>query len=95
MINEISIKKVASFGEADGDLTKLKKINFVYGSNATGKTTISRVIDDPGSYNDCSISWVNERAMESRVYNQPRLFMGHVDKGFQPDVFVRSEPGFS
>ncbi len=26
---------------------------------------------------------------------EPRLFMGHVDKGFQPGVFVRSEPGFS
>ncbi len=25
----------------------------------------------------------------------PRLFMEHVDKGFQPGVFVRSEPGFS
>ena len=25
----------------------------------------------------------------------PRLFMGHVDKGFQPGVFVRSQPGFS
>ena len=25
----------------------------------------------------------------------PRLFMGHVDKGFQPGVFVRSESGFS
>ena len=30
-----------------------------------------------------------------RVYGEPRLFMGHVDKGFQPGVFVRSEPGFS
>ena len=27
--------------------------------------------------------------------SQPRLFMRHVDKGFQPGVFVRSEPGFS
>ena len=26
---------------------------------------------------------------------EPGLFMGHVDKGFQPNVFVRSEPGFS
>ena len=26
---------------------------------------------------------------------EPRLFMGHVDKGFQPGVFVRSQPGFS
>ena len=70
MIKEISIKNVASFGESGEDLTELTKINFVYGSNATGKTTISRVIADPGSYNDCSISWVNDRTMESRVYNQ-------------------------
>ena len=27
--------------------------------------------------------------------SEPRLFMEHVDKGFQPGVFVRSEPGFS
>ena len=25
----------------------------------------------------------------------PRLFMDHIDKSFQPGVFVRSEPGFS
>ena len=33
-----------------------------------------------------------DRSQERRY---PRLFMGHVDKGFQPGVFVRSEPGFS
>ena len=27
--------------------------------------------------------------------SKPRLFMEHVDKGFRPGVFVRSEPGFS
>ena len=31
----------------------------------------------------------------ARLRSQPRLFMGNVDKGFQPDVFVRSEPSFS
>ena len=31
----------------------------------------------------------------SLLLSQPRLFMGHVDKGFQPGVFVRSESGFS
>ena len=30
-----------------------------------------------------------------QLHSYPRLFMGHVDKGFQPGVFVRSEPGFS
>ena len=70
MITELSIKNVASFGESGGDLTGLKKINFIYGSNATGKTTISRIIDDSDSYNDCSISWANDRAMETRVYNR-------------------------
>ena len=35
----------------------------------------------------------NCRFMPSSIY--PRLFMEHVDKGFQPGVFVRSEPSFS
>ena len=38
---------------------------------------------------------VKDPAIGSKVLLKPRLFMEHVDKGFQPGVFVRSEPGFS
>ena len=33
--------------------------------------------------------------LRQRLTTDPRLFMEHVDKGFQPGVFVRSQPGFS
>ena len=33
--------------------------------------------------------------LKVRKTRDPRLFMEHVDKGFQPGVFVRSQPGFS
>ena len=51
-----------------------------------------------------NVEWLYKELTEGRLRQgwgapgfslKPRLFMGHVDKGFQPDVFVRSEPGFS
>ena len=44
-------------------------------------------------YNPLKIGHLEEQTIV-KLY-EPRLFMGHVDKGFQPGVFVRSEPGFS
>ena len=72
MINKISIKNAASFGECQQDLEDLKNINFVYGSNGTGKTTISRIIanTDPNLYIDCSISWAIDQPMKALVYNR-------------------------
>ena len=43
-------------------------------------------------------AWLKLQGLEKKhicYFWNPRLFMGHVDKGFQPGVFVRSEPGFS
>ena len=40
--------------------------------------------------------WSHKKSLPHGAYPlNPRLFMGHVDKGFQPGVFVRSESGFS
>ncbi len=59
MINTIKICKVASYDSEPEELTGLKKINFIYGSNGTGKTTISRVIRDYKSdiYRNCKLEW--------------------------------------
>ena len=72
MINKISIKNAASFGERQQDLVDLRKTNFVYGSNGTGKTTISRIIanTDPNIYTDCSVSWSSDQPMKRLVYNR-------------------------
>lgn len=54
MIEQIHIKDVATF--KDEYLSDLKKVNFIYGSNGSGKTTISNVIKSVGEYKDCELS---------------------------------------
>jgi wobble nucleotide-excising tRNase len=70
MIQEIHIADVASYSPAGQVLTDLKKINFIYGSNATGKTTISRVIADSIAYPTCQVTWQGGTALETMVYNR-------------------------
>jgi wobble nucleotide-excising tRNase len=69
MINTIEINGVATFQETQL-LDGLKKFNYFFGSNATGKTTISRVIDSTEDYSSCSIKWENQNPLEKRVYNR-------------------------
>ncbi|WP_173915921.1 AAA family ATPase [Halobacillus sp. Marseille-Q1614] len=72
MIEKISIKKVASY-DSTGIQVNLSKINYIYGSNGTGKTTISELLrnSDKPKYSYCNI----ERKQESSdfdlyVYNR-------------------------
>ena len=44
MITRIHIKNTATYGQSAEEMDNLTKINFIYGSNGTGKTTISRII---------------------------------------------------
>jgi len=57
--------------DADGTgLGGLKALNFVFGPNGSGKTTISRVIDGTGTYPDCTVTWAAGNPLETRVYNR-------------------------
>jgi len=85
MIERIQIRNVATYGPVIEKLTELKEINFVYGSNGTGETTISRVIADCGSHPDCSLGWrggtsidllVCNRDFVERNFNQPDELKG-------------------
>ena len=70
MIQQICIADVASYGLPGQTLSDLAKINFVYGSNATGKTTISRVIADSEAHPACEITWQGGTALVAMVYNR-------------------------
>lgn len=70
MIEKIQISNVATYGPISEELMDLKKINFVYGSNGTGKTTISRIIAAPESYPECSLAWDGGLPVETLVYNR-------------------------
>lgn len=46
MIENIRILKEGSYGDHPQEMADLKKVNFIYGPNGSGKTTISRVLDN-------------------------------------------------
>ncbi len=46
MIEKIEILNEGSYGSTPQHMTDLKKVNFIYGPNGSGKTTISRVLDN-------------------------------------------------
>jgi wobble nucleotide-excising tRNase len=71
MIKSIEIKGVASYiGTSPESLSDLSKINFIYGSNGSGKTTISRIIAN-SSYSPSSVlTWKDAIPLECLVYNR-------------------------
>ena len=79
MITKINICKAATFCNEPQSLEGLKKFNFFYGANGTGKTTISRILDDQSRYPQCNVIWENNLALETRVYNRD-----FVDRNFNP-----------
>lgn len=72
MIESILIKKVASYNVLGTKLEKLKKINFIYGANGSGKTTISNLIQDPLNemYGDCEVQWKHDQQIKTLIYNK-------------------------
>ena len=71
MINTISIKNTATYDENGIIIEELRPINFIYGANGTGKTTISNFLKNIGDskYSECDLVWKNE-PLETLVYNR-------------------------
>ena len=69
MIEAITIVNTASFGSAPEGLNNLSKFNFLFGSNGTGKTTVSRVIADETKFPACTVIWKGRIKLQPLVYN--------------------------
>jgi len=72
MIEQITIKNVATYANQGVRFEDLKKINFIYGANGCGKTTISNFIYDNtnSKFSDCSLTWKNSFPLSVLVYNK-------------------------
>lgn len=70
MIEEISIADVATFDTTPEILDGLSQFNFLFGSNGTGKTTISRVVADAENYPTCNVVWKGGTKLQPMVYNR-------------------------
>ena len=69
MIESITIASTATFGPVSEVLNKLSQFNFLFGSNGTGKTTVSRVIADESSFPSCKVTWNAGTKLQPLVYN--------------------------
>ena len=70
MIESIQIADIATYCSTPEVLSDLSKFNFLFGSNASGKTTITRVIADEGSFPTCSVTWKGGTKLQAMVYNR-------------------------
>ncbi len=59
----------------------LKQINFLYGANGSGKTTISRIIDGELAFSHCTIKWAGSIPLEALVYNKD-----FIDRNFAQEL---------
>jgi wobble nucleotide-excising tRNase len=72
MIKSIKIRNIATFDKTGIEIPEFKKVNFFYGANGSGKTTISNFIYDPANkrFPECQIEWENGIELKSLVYNK-------------------------
>ncbi|MFB7160383.1 AAA family ATPase, partial [Lysinibacillus sp. NPDC056232] len=69
MIKKISMQNIATYDEIGATLDNVKKINFIYGNNGSGKTTISEFIRKEEKFPHCILEWQGKRLVPY-VYNR-------------------------
>lgn len=69
MIKKITLKNAATYNQSGTYLDDLKKINFIYGNNGAGKTTISEFIRIEKNFPDCTLEW-EDKKITTYVYNR-------------------------
>lgn len=92
MIESIFLKNAASFDSTGIQIENLKKVNFIYGSNGCGKTTISNFLLNPidPKFPNCSATWKNGTELKTIVYNK-EFRVKNFDKGKLEGVFTLGE----
>lgn len=80
MIEGMQIRDEACFDSTGQSLDELKAVNFLYGANASGKTTVSRIMANEDGYSQCGIDWSGGNRLEVHAYNKD-----FVEKNFNAD----------
>jgi wobble nucleotide-excising tRNase len=70
MIESIVISQTSSYTGYPQKLFKLKAVNYIFGANGAGKTTIGRIIANQENYPSCEIAWKNNIKADVFVYNK-------------------------
>lgn len=99
MITEIKLKNVASYKE-ETVISNLKKVNFFFGSNGTGKSTVGnylhalKIAEDKENVKDfelCSILGYKPDEHELLVFNQQFIDYNFIKNKDMPGIFTLDE----
>ncbi len=75
-ISQIALKNAATFDENGASFENLNSINFIYGANGSGKTTISSFLKNlaengiEDKFANSKIEWHNDESLKIEVYNK-------------------------
>ena len=89
MIQSILLGNVATYSAtAPETLSGLQTLNYIFGANGTGKSTIGRVIADPTFSADCRVTWRDGTPLQVLVLNRD-----FIERNFNqlPGVFTLGE----
>ncbi|MBK6750573.1 MAG: AAA family ATPase [Acidobacteria bacterium] len=72
MLESITVRDCATYDTDGVEITDLKKVNFIYGVNGSGKTTITKFVANPTdpTYGFCKKVWKNDVRLKALVYNK-------------------------
>ncbi|MBP0612323.1 AAA family ATPase [Chryseobacterium sp. cx-311] len=96
MLTEIKLCNVASYNE-ETTISDLRKINFFFGSNGTGKSTIGKYlqtlenIQDKKGFESCSVQGDNLEKHEILVFNQNFIETNFIRYNEMPGIFTLDE----
>lgn len=95
MINEICIKSCTPYDDLGANISNCKKVNFIYGANGSGKTTISEYLRTyeikSDRYKFCQIKWDSSEKTPIYVYNRQFLQNNFKNEVGIPGVFTLGE----
>lgn len=85
MLQSFKVKQYATFNNVGIEIDNLKKVNFFYGANGTGKTTITNFLNSPEleCFGNCEVVWEHNMPLKVLTYN----------KKFREDQFEKGIDG--
>jgi wobble nucleotide-excising tRNase len=88
MIERIEVAGCTSYSETAAVMDDLRLVNFAYGANGAGKTTISRLIADISPFPKCTVSWRNDHKLYPLVYNRDFVRNNFSENGKLKGIFT-------